>query len=53
MDINLQLIEWVKEKLETLSGFEKSKHCIAELKEIAKVILKESSQIKLFVWLEE
>jgi hypothetical protein len=52
IDIDSQLMEWMKEKLETLGSFEESKHCIAELEEVAKRFLKEPSQTKLFVWLE-
>jgi hypothetical protein len=33
-------MEWMKEKFETLGGFEESKHWNAELEEVAKRFLK-------------
>lgn len=45
-----QLIEWVKEKLETLSGFDEAKHWNPELEESVKQLLTEPSTTKLFMW---
>jgi hypothetical protein len=51
-DIDPMLVEWTKEKLETLGGFDENKHWTPELEDVVRKFMKDSAFTKLFVWSE-